>query len=74
MAAHAYLVALSKLFEDGFLCSRRVGLSKIDNLQSPTLRNIQEGYQFFINWWTQLNNECKHLFTTIVTRCLRFDK
>ena len=65
MATYNYLSALQKLFEDGFLCSKRDGSSRIEDLQAPILRNIQEGYPFFKSWWIQLDEASKNAVTEI---------
>lgn len=57
MATHNYLAAVQKIFEDGLLCSKRDGSSKIRDMQAPVLRNLQEGFDFFKDWWIQLDDE-----------------
>ena len=51
-ASHNYLSAVKLMFEDGFLSSTRVA-----DMASPVLENIQEGYRFFKNWWIELDEE-----------------
>ena len=55
MATYNYLSAVQKIFEDGFLLSKRDGTSKIRDLEAPILRSIQEGYDFFKDWHIQLD-------------------
>ena len=60
MACHSYLKALNK----GFLNNKRDGTRKVGDLNAPVLRNIEEGFQFFKEWWIQLDgtsmyNYCK---------------
>lgn len=55
MATYNYLSAVRLLFEEGFLCSKP-GSSKIKDMDSPILQKIQEGYQYFKNWWIQLDD------------------
>jgi hypothetical protein len=57
MATHSYLSAVQKIFEDGLLCSKRDGSSKIRDMQAPVLRNLLEGFDFFKDWWIQLDEE-----------------
>ena len=59
MATYHYLSALQKLFEDGFLCNRRDDASRVKTMQDPVLRSIQEGFDFFRDWWIALNEESK---------------
>lgn len=58
MASHAYLTAVNKLFEKGFLNNKREAAGKIHDLQAPILQNIEEGFQFFKRWWTRLEETC----------------
>ncbi len=69
MATYNYLSALSKLFENGFLLSSRDGSSKITNMDAQVLRNIQEGYEFFKDWWQALDEECEQ--HQMLTLCIK---
>ena len=56
MATHGYLSAVQKIFEEGFLQSKRDGSSQLRDLQAQLLESIQQGYKFFKDWWTQLDD------------------
>ena len=49
-----YLQACHKLFEIGFLSH-----NKINSLDSPTLKNIDDGYKYFTSWLSTLLQEGK---------------
>ncbi|XP_065914376.1 uncharacterized protein [Dysidea avara] len=47
-----YLQACHKLFESGFLSH-----DKVDNMDSPVLQNIDDGYKYFTSWLSTLLEE-----------------
>ena len=47
-----YLQACHNLFEEGFLSHER-----IINLESPVLKNITKGYEYFTSWLLTLLSE-----------------
>jgi len=55
-----YLKACHKLFESGFLAH-----DKIVSLDSPILKNIDEGYQYFTSWLSTLMTEGMHVQFTV---------
>ena len=62
MATYAYLQAVHKMFEMGFLNSLPHDQSKIRDLQSPILQSIREGFDYFKNWCDDLHVHCKAHF------------
>ncbi len=48
----AYLCALNKLFERGFLSKKPVF-----DAASPVIRNIDEGYKYFVSWLQEVNQK-----------------
>ena len=52
-AAAEYLEACNKIFERGILSH-----SKITDLQSPALMNIQSGFSYFQQWHRHLQETC----------------
>ena len=49
MGTYRYLKAVEALFENGTLNNNRF-TRKIENLQSPVLQNLHQGFQFFRSW------------------------
>jgi len=49
-----YLQACHKLFETGFLSHE-----KVTSLESPVLKNIDKGYEYFKSWLSTLLDEGK---------------
>ncbi len=49
--SYDYLNACHKLFEVGFLAKG----DTVTSMDSPILKNIQEGYNFFVNWFEALD-------------------
>ena len=56
-----YLQACHKLFESGFLSH-----DKVDNMDSPVLQNIDDGYKYFTSWLSTLLEEGKQLILYII--------
>ncbi len=50
--SRAYLQACNQIFEEGFLSHRG-----IYDMNSPVLQSINEGYQFFVNWYNALDGK-----------------
>ena len=67
MATHNYLSACKLVFEDGLLRSNNRyhdGSTKVTDMDSPVLRNINEGFNFFKTWFNNLNQESKYRTST----------